>query len=92
MFTPPPTSARPHCEAVAHSFSLTHVAVSPDPDSTNPAPQEHVYPPVASVQALTLPPVSERPHCAAVAHSSTFTHVAESPEPESTKPGAQPHV
>jgi hypothetical protein len=75
---------RPHCDAVAHSFTFTHVAVSPLPESTKPAPHVHAYPPVESEHALTLPPASERPHCEADAHSSTFTHVAVAPLPERT--------
>ena len=73
-----------------HSLTLTHVAVSPLPESTKPAPQVQVYPPEVSAQALTPPPPSVRPHCATVPHSLTLTHVAVSPEPEAMKP--PPHA
>jgi len=73
-FTLPPTNDRPHCDAVAHSFTFTHVAESPLPESTYPAAHVQVYPPVVSVQVL----LADRsfPHAVDAAHSSTFTHVS----------------
>jgi hypothetical protein len=73
-FTLPPVSVRPHCDVVAHSFTFTHVALRPLPESTYPAAQLHVYPPVVSVQVL----LAERflPHAVDAEHSSTLLQVS----------------
>jgi hypothetical protein len=82
----PPLSVRPHCDAVAHSLTFTHVALRPVPESTNPAPQVHEYPPDESEHVLTSPPASARPHWEAVAHSSTLAQLAVRPLPVGANP------